>query len=203
MRCWRATSQGIQFVKQLSKMDDASKQRAEVAAWLKDLDTAEQCYRQMDRPDLAVELQVGVGGVGGCCCYALHAALLRTEWCCISVKWSWVKRGAMMPPPAAIMGNALPGAVHRLCTSILRPVLAQWHTCMHLRHPALGACCSASCCCLQMRLGDWFKVEAMLQDSGGADTELSRAWAHIGEHYADRHKWGKAAQYFTQVGTAS
>ncbi len=54
-----------------------------------------------------------------------------------------------------------------------------------------------------MRLGDWFKVEAMLHDSGGADTELSKAWAHIGEHYADRHKWGKAAQYFTQVSACS
>ena len=65
-------SQGIQLVKQLAKMDDATKQRAEVAAWLKDLDTAEQCYRQMDRPDLAVEMQVGAraggaGGAGGAC----------------------------------------------------------------------------------------------------------------------------------------
>ena len=40
----------------------------------------------------------------------------------------------------------------------------------------------------------------MLHDSNGGDDELVKAWTHIGEHYADRHKWGKAAQYFTQVG---
>jgi hypothetical protein len=39
----------------------------------------------------------------------------------------------------------------------------------------------------------------MLHDSDGGDDELIQAWTRLGEHYTDRHKWGKAAQYFTQV----
>jgi hypothetical protein len=57
--------QGIQFVKQLARLDEPAKQRAEVAAWLHDFEGAEQQYLQMERPDLAVDLQVGGGG-GGC-----------------------------------------------------------------------------------------------------------------------------------------
>ena len=62
--------QGIQFVKQLERLDEPAKQRAEVAAWLRDFEGAAEQYAQMDRPDLAVDLQVG--GAGACpssnCC---------------------------------------------------------------------------------------------------------------------------------------
>lgn len=53
---------------------------------------------------------------------------------------------------------------------------------------------------MRSRLGDWFKVEKLLKESGGNDVALVNAWNKIGEYYSDRQKWTKAAQFYTQVG---
>jgi WD repeat-containing protein 35 len=52
---------------------------------------------------------------------------------------------------------------------------------------------------LRMRLGDWFKVVQLLQSGAGDDDALTLAWNRIGDYYADRQKWAKAAQYYTQA----
>lgn len=52
---------------------------------------------------------------------------------------------------------------------------------------------------LYVRLGDWFKVVALIQTGGGDDQLLMQAMAKIGEYYADRGLWSKAVQYFTQA----
>jgi WD repeat-containing protein 35 len=49
---------------------------------------------------------------------------------------------------------------------------------------------------LRKRLGDYSRVVQLLQTGGGNDTLVREAWDKIGEHYADRLKWKKAAQYF-------
>ena len=50
--------QGIQFVKRLRQFDDSNKQKAEVAAYFQRFDEADSIYRDIDRKDLAIELQV-------------------------------------------------------------------------------------------------------------------------------------------------
>jgi len=52
---------------------------------------------------------------------------------------------------------------------------------------------------LRIRLGDWFRVVALVQTGGGDDKMLMKAWNKIGEYYADRFKWQKAATYFSQA----
>ncbi|KAF6259424.1 intraflagellar transport protein [Scenedesmus sp. NREL 46B-D3] len=52
---------------------------------------------------------------------------------------------------------------------------------------------------LRSRLGDWFKVERLLKETGGDDAALVNAWNKIGQYYSDRQKWAKAAQYYTQA----
>ncbi|KAG2494620.1 hypothetical protein HYH03_007139 [Edaphochlamys debaryana] len=52
---------------------------------------------------------------------------------------------------------------------------------------------------MRMRLGDWFKVERLIRESGGDDAQLLNAHNKIGQYYSDRHKWGKAAQYYAQA----
>jgi hypothetical protein len=42
-------------------------------------------------------------------------------------------------------------------------------------------------------------VERLLKEHGGDDALLMNAWNKIGEYYSDRHRWVKAAQYYTQV----
>ncbi|KAG5510843.1 hypothetical protein JKF63_07915 [Porcisia hertigi] len=51
---------------------------------------------------------------------------------------------------------------------------------------------------LRHRLGDWFGVVRLVQEGGGDEALLLKAWENIGDHYADRQKWSKAAQYYTQ-----
>lgn len=53
--------QGIQFVKRLRKLDDPTKQKAEVAVYFQRFDEAESLYREIDRKDLAVELRMRLG----------------------------------------------------------------------------------------------------------------------------------------------
>jgi hypothetical protein len=38
-----------------------------------------------------------------------------------------------------------------------------------------------------------------VQNGGGDDQMLAQAWNKIGDHYADKFKWAKAAQYYLQV----
>ncbi|KAJ3193848.1 WD repeat-containing protein 35 [Irineochytrium annulatum] len=52
---------GLQFVKKLQKLDDAQKQRAEVAAYFSHYDVAERLYLELDRKDLAVDLRIRLG----------------------------------------------------------------------------------------------------------------------------------------------
>mmetsp|Transcript_8336 Transcript_8336/g.17822 ORF Transcript_8336/g.17822 Transcript_8336/m.17822 type:complete len:1276 (-) Transcript_8336:992-4819(-) len=52
---------------------------------------------------------------------------------------------------------------------------------------------------MRMRLGDWFKVEKLIRESSGDDSQLNNALNKIGQYYSDRHKWAKAAQYYTQA----
>lgn len=53
--------QGIQFVKRLRRLDDKTKQRAEVAVYFQRFDEAETLYRDIDRKDLAIELRMRLG----------------------------------------------------------------------------------------------------------------------------------------------
>jgi WD repeat-containing protein 35 len=52
---------------------------------------------------------------------------------------------------------------------------------------------------LRIRLGDWFRVLQLVQSGGGDDKMLTLAWNKIGDYYADRQKWSKAAQYYHQA----
>lgn len=51
---------------------------------------------------------------------------------------------------------------------------------------------------LRARLGDWFRVVQLVQEGGGDESIMLRAWENIGDFYADRQKWGKAVQYYSQ-----
>nr|CCC90607.1 unnamed protein product [Trypanosoma congolense IL3000] len=51
---------------------------------------------------------------------------------------------------------------------------------------------------LRYRLGDWFRVVQLVQEGGGDESHMKRAWENIGDFYADRQKWTKAAQYYSQ-----
>eukprot|EP00003_Mantamonas_plastica_P005395 TRINITY_DN1432_c0_g2_i2.p1 TRINITY_DN1432_c0_g2~~TRINITY_DN1432_c0_g2_i2.p1 ORF type:complete len:683 (-),score=224.60 TRINITY_DN1432_c0_g2_i2:311-2359(-) len=53
--------QGIQFVKRIRVLDDPLKQQAEVAAYFKKFETAESIYQEIDRKDLAIDLQMRLG----------------------------------------------------------------------------------------------------------------------------------------------
>ena len=55
------TLQGIQAVKLLRRLDTALKQDAEIALYLKQFDEAEELYRRMDRPDLAIDMRMRLG----------------------------------------------------------------------------------------------------------------------------------------------
>lgn len=53
---------------------------------------------------------------------------------------------------------------------------------------------------LQMRnrVGDYSRVVQLLQTGGGNDKLIRVAWDRIGDYYADRFKWKKAIQYYSQ-----
>ena len=54
---------------------------------------------------------------------------------------------------------------------------------------------------LRKHLGDWFRVEKLVQSvpNAGDDDTLHAAWRHIGDYFADRRKWDKAAGYFRRT----
>uniref|UniRef100_A0A7S1KLL8 Anaphase-promoting complex subunit 4 WD40 domain-containing protein n=1 Tax=Percolomonas cosmopolitus TaxID=63605 RepID=A0A7S1KLL8_9EUKA len=52
---------GVQFIKYLKQLDDTNKQNAEILAYFRKFDQAEQVYQKMDRSDLAIELRQRVG----------------------------------------------------------------------------------------------------------------------------------------------
>lgn len=51
---------------------------------------------------------------------------------------------------------------------------------------------------LRKRSGDYVRVVQLLQTGGGSDRQINEALNTLGEHYADRFKWRRAAQYFAQ-----
>jgi WD repeat-containing protein 35 len=52
---------------------------------------------------------------------------------------------------------------------------------------------------MRMHLGDWFKVEKLIQAGAGDDSTLTLAWNNIGNYFADRQKWQKAVAYYAQA----
>lgn len=52
---------------------------------------------------------------------------------------------------------------------------------------------------LRIRTGDWFRVVTLVQTGGGDDKMLIEAWNKIGDYYAERFKWNKAATFYTQA----
>lgn len=50
---------------------------------------------------------------------------------------------------------------------------------------------------LRMKLGDWFKVVQMIKEGSGYDDILQIAYNELGNYYADRFKWNKAANYYS------
>ena len=60
--------QGIQFVKRLRQLDGKEQCEAEVCAYFKKFDEAEQIYRDLDRKDLAIQLRMRLGESTACSC---------------------------------------------------------------------------------------------------------------------------------------
>lgn len=52
---------------------------------------------------------------------------------------------------------------------------------------------------MRMHLGDWFKVEKLVQVGAGDDNTLTLACNNIGHYFADRKKWSKAVAYFAKA----
>mmetsp|Transcript_15599 Transcript_15599/g.37800 ORF Transcript_15599/g.37800 Transcript_15599/m.37800 type:complete len:1119 (+) Transcript_15599:1703-5059(+) len=52
---------------------------------------------------------------------------------------------------------------------------------------------------MRMHLGDWFKVEKLIQSGAGDDSTFTLAWNNIGNYFADRQKWVKAVAYHAQA----
>ncbi|KAJ3069811.1 WD repeat-containing protein 35 [Podochytrium sp. JEL0797] len=52
---------GLQFLKKIEKLDDKDKQRAEIAVYFGQIETAEKLYLEMDRKDLAIGLRTQMG----------------------------------------------------------------------------------------------------------------------------------------------
>ena len=51
---------------------------------------------------------------------------------------------------------------------------------------------------MRNRIGDYAKVVTLLQSGGGNDEMVRDAWDRIGDHYAEKFRWKKAVQYYTQ-----
>eukprot|EP00656_Telonema_subtile_P005517 TRINITY_DN1250_c0_g1_i4.p1 TRINITY_DN1250_c0_g1~~TRINITY_DN1250_c0_g1_i4.p1 ORF type:complete len:457 (+),score=92.47 TRINITY_DN1250_c0_g1_i4:186-1556(+) len=52
---------------------------------------------------------------------------------------------------------------------------------------------------MRKRLGDWFRVVQMVTQGYGDDRDHQLALNQIGDYYADRQKWNKAAQFYSQA----
>lgn len=52
---------------------------------------------------------------------------------------------------------------------------------------------------MRKRLGDWFRVVQMVTQGYGDDMDHQLALNQIGDYYADRQKWMKAAQFYSQA----
>ena len=52
---------GVQLVNNISRMEEKSKQKAEVACYFKKYDEAEQIFKDIDRKDLALDLRMRLG----------------------------------------------------------------------------------------------------------------------------------------------
>jgi hypothetical protein len=42
-------------------------------------------------------------------------------------------------------------------------------------------------------------VQLLKSGSGGNDHEMEEAWLAIGDHYADKHQWSDAVQYYEKA----
>ena len=51
---------------------------------------------------------------------------------------------------------------------------------------------------MRKKVGDYGRVVDLLRTGGGSDQQVREAWDRIGEQYADKFHWKKAAQYFAQ-----
>lgn len=49
---------------------------------------------------------------------------------------------------------------------------------------------------LRMRMGDWTRVVALMEQGAGNDQMLKKAYKNLGDYSAERQKWAKAAKYF-------
>lgn len=49
---------------------------------------------------------------------------------------------------------------------------------------------------MRMKMGDWFKVVQMVKEGSGYDDILQTAYYELGNYYAERFKWQKAANYY-------
>jgi WD repeat-containing protein 35 len=49
---------------------------------------------------------------------------------------------------------------------------------------------------LRMRLGDWPKVVALIEQGAGSDAALTKAYKNLGDYSAERQKWAKACKYY-------
>lgn len=49
---------------------------------------------------------------------------------------------------------------------------------------------------MRTRVGDWFRVEKSVMDGDGDDALLEGARNKIGDHFYDRQKWARAAEYY-------
>ena len=96
--------QGLMFVSKLKKLDDPSKQKAEVAVFFKNYDEAEEIYKGIDRKDLALDMRV--------------------------------------------------------------------------------------------RIGDWVRVLQLIDQGAGNDNLITTSYNSIGDHYAERFRWKKAASHY-------
>lgn len=96
--------QGLMFVNKLKKLEDPTKQKAEVAIFFKNYDEAEEIYKSMDRKDLALDMRV--------------------------------------------------------------------------------------------RIGDWVRVLQLIDQGAGNDELITTSYNSIGDHYAERFRWKKAASHY-------
>uniref|UniRef100_A0A0G4GH72 Uncharacterized protein n=1 Tax=Chromera velia CCMP2878 TaxID=1169474 RepID=A0A0G4GH72_9ALVE len=56
---------------------------------------------------------------------------------------------------------------------------------------------------LRIKLGDWFRVLHIAQSGVGGQDILQQAFNEIGNYYADRTRWGPAAQNFAKAGNVT
>ncbi len=49
---------------------------------------------------------------------------------------------------------------------------------------------------MRVKIGDWFRVLEIVREGSGYDETLNRMTNELGQYYADRLEWDKAAEYY-------